>query len=64
MKLIANSLLVLTIASLPLLAWGQAGTTTRVTQGSGQNMADVQAEHYNGPKARIAVARFENKTAD
>ncbi|MEM1081262.1 MAG: CsgG/HfaB family protein, partial [Pseudomonadota bacterium] len=29
-----------------------------------QTMADVQAEDYNGPKARIAVARFENKTAD
>jgi curli biogenesis system outer membrane secretion channel CsgG len=27
-------------------------------------MAEVQGEHYNGPKARIAVARFENKTAD
>jgi curli biogenesis system outer membrane secretion channel CsgG len=64
MKLIANTLLALTIASLPVLAWGQAGTTTRVTQGSGQSMADVRAEDYNGPKARIAVARFENKTAD
>ncbi|NCO19142.1 MAG: hypothetical protein GW900_03680, partial [Gammaproteobacteria bacterium] len=27
-------------------------------------MASVQDEHYNGPRARIAVARFENKTAD
>jgi len=40
------------------------GTTTNVREGSGQNMADVAAEHYNGPKARIAVARFENKSAD
>ncbi len=45
-------------------AMAQAGTKVRVTEGSGQNMADVQGEHYNGPKARIAVARFENKTAD
>jgi len=46
------------------LALAQAGTKVSVTQGSGQSMADVQAEHYNGPKARIAVARFENKTSD
>jgi len=44
--------------------FGQAGTKVRVTEGSGQNMASVQDEHYNGPRARIAVARFENKTAD
>jgi len=40
------------------------GTTTNVRESSGRNMADVAAEAYNGPKARIAVARFENKTAD
>src|SRR6056297_2194255 len=40
------------------------GTTTNVRESSGRSMADAQAEHYNGPKARIAVARFENKTAD
>lgn len=39
------------------------GTTTNVRENSGRNMADVAAESYNGPKARIAVARFENKTA-
>jgi len=58
-----------TLAMTALLAasgslYAQAGTETRVTAGSGQNMADVAAQHYNGPKARIAVARFENKTAD
>lgn len=42
----------------------QAGTEVRVRDSSGRSMADVAAEHYNGPKARIAVARFENKTAD
>lgn len=40
------------------------GTTTNVRQGSSQSIADAQAEAYNGPKARIAVARFENKAAD
>jgi len=40
------------------------GTTTNVRESSGRSMADAQAEHYNGPKARIAVARFDNKTAD
>ena len=40
------------------------GTTTNVRESSGRSMADAQAERYNGPKARIAVARFENKTAD
>src|SRR6056297_2472540 len=40
------------------------GTTTNVRESSGRSMADAQAEHYNGPKARIAVARFENKTAE
>src|SRR6056297_3416115 len=42
----------------------QAGTTVKVRESSGRSMADAQADHYNGPKARIAVARFENKTAD
>ncbi|MDX1625915.1 MAG: CsgG/HfaB family protein [Wenzhouxiangellaceae bacterium] len=41
----------------------QAGTEVRVRESSGRSMADAQADHYNGPKARIAVARFENKTA-
>jgi len=40
------------------------GTTTNVRESSGRSMADARADHYNGPKARIAVARFENKTAD
>ena len=44
--------------------FAQAGTTTRVRDSSGLNMGDVRAEHYNGGKARIAVARFENKTAN
>jgi len=61
-SLILASSALLLVASSAL--WGQAGTKVRVTEGSGQSMAAVQGEHYNGPKARIAVARFENKTAD
>ncbi len=57
----------LILMSLPWLLTGcptGAGTTTNVRESSGRSMAEVQAEHYNGPKARIAVARFDNKTAD
>lgn len=56
---------VLLVAAMALLAGcPTTGTTTNVRESSNRNMADVQAEAYNGPKARIAVARFENKTAD
>ena len=40
------------------------GTTTNVRPGSSQNMADIQVQRYDGPKARIAVARFDNRSAD
>ncbi|MDX1625916.1 MAG: CsgG/HfaB family protein, partial [Wenzhouxiangellaceae bacterium] len=50
-------------AMAALLAGCPAGTTTNVRDSSGQSMAEARAEAYNGPKARIAVARFENKTA-
>ncbi|GAB4191365.1 MAG: hypothetical protein Tsb002_19940 [Wenzhouxiangellaceae bacterium] len=53
---------------LPLAAFIAAcattGTTTRVTSGSDQSIADAQAVPYDGPQARIAVARFTNKSAD
>ena len=34
-----------------------------VSSGSGENMEAFQFEPYNGPKARVAVARFTDKTA-
>lgn len=41
----------------------QSGTKTNVSSGSGgPTMAEAQGEAYNGPKARIAVARFKDKT--
>jgi len=42
----------------------ETGTTTNVRENSGRSIAEAQADDYNGPKARIAVARFENKTAN
>lgn len=58
--------LVLLVFSLTFLTGcpGTTGTTTNVREGSSQTISDAQAEHYNGPKARIAVARFDNKAAD
>jgi curli biogenesis system outer membrane secretion channel CsgG len=41
----------------------QAGTKTTVTNAnSGGSLNDTRSESYNGPKARIAVAKFTNKT--
>jgi len=38
-------------------------TTTRVTSTGGPSIAEAQAEDYNGPKARLAVGEFTDKTA-
>jgi curli biogenesis system outer membrane secretion channel CsgG len=37
-------------------------TEATVTSGSGASIQQAQAEAYNGPKARVAVSRFEDKT--
>jgi curli biogenesis system outer membrane secretion channel CsgG len=42
-----------------------AGTTSQVRDsGSGPSVAEAQAASYDGPQARIAVARFENKAGN
>jgi len=42
-----------------------AGTTTQVRDsGNAPSMSEARAADYNGPKARIAVARFENKAGN
>src|SRR5699024_8721287 len=42
-----------------------AGTTTQVRDsGSGPSIGEARAADYNGPQARIAVARFENKASN
>lgn len=46
---------------LPLALGGCAGTTARV-RGGGAGMEAARLEPYNGPRARIAVAKFEDKT--
>ncbi|MCO6413573.1 MAG: hypothetical protein J5I92_12620 [Thiogranum sp.] len=52
--------------ALPVSAgWNpfEAKTETRVTSGEGSaGIQEAQSEAYNGPKARIAVSRFDNKT--
>jgi len=55
---IRKTCLLLSLAGLAFLLAGC--TTGYVTQG-GPRMQDVLNEAYNGPKARVAVARFENK---
>lgn len=51
------------LAGLLLSACVTPGTKTTVTQGQGSPTIDqAQAEAYNGPKARIAVAQFKDKT--
>lgn len=43
--------------------WGCEMTPkARVTSGGGPGMAEAQLEAYGGPKARIAVSRFTDKT--
>lgn len=45
-----------------LLTFGlMACSSARVTSSGGSDMASAQMESYNGPKARIAVADFEDK---
>lgn len=42
-----------------------AGTTTQVRDsGSGQSIEEARSAAYDGPQARIAVARFENKAGN
>lgn len=37
--------------------------TATVTSGGGPSIAEAQAERYDGPKARMAVGEFQDKTA-
>lgn len=52
----------LAAASLAFLLVSCAPTAT-VTSGEGPTIAEAQAEEYNGPKARLAVGEFKDKTA-
>jgi curli biogenesis system outer membrane secretion channel CsgG len=55
---------VVILAFLALIIWLHAcAPTATVTSTGGQTIAEAQAERYDGPKARIAVGKFEDKTA-
>ncbi len=57
------TLALLSISALSSCSGMTPGTTTTVTAGQDSpTMDQVQAEAYNGPKARIAVSRFKDKT--
>ena len=63
--LVARGALLAAAAALLSGCPSTTGTKTNVTSGQGgPSIAEARAEPYNGPKARIAVARFENKSAD
>jgi curli biogenesis system outer membrane secretion channel CsgG len=53
-------LILLSILSLAIVS---CAPTARVTSGGGPIIEQAQAESYSGPKARIAVSRFKDKTA-
>jgi len=47
-----------------LIAWTTScAPTATVTSGGGPAIDEAQAEKYDGPKARLAVGNFEDKTA-
>lgn len=54
---------ILLVWLLALAGCVSPGTKAEVTSGqAAPSIAEAQAEAYNGPKARIAVARFKDKT--
>ena len=55
-------LALLGLISVLLWAYSCAPTAT-VTSSGGPSIAEAQAEQYNGPKARLAVGEFTDKTA-
>lgn len=52
---VATSLLAISASCAPMVS-------TKVTSSQGPDMASARAEAYDGPKARIAVSRFDDKT--
>ena len=57
--------LMLSLASLSMtacLTLGGSNVTTKVKSGDGPGMNEARQEKYNGPKARIAIIDFEDKT--
>lgn len=55
---------VLLICLLCISPWCSSETTVRVRDTGGPSIAEAQSAAYNGPQARVAVSRFENKSHD
>ena len=52
------------VALLAVIIWlFSCAPTAEVTSTGGPSIAEAQAERYDGPKARIAVGEFKDKTA-
>jgi len=57
-----KAFILLVLAFILLWLYSCAPTAT-VTSTGGPTIAEAQAEQYNGPKARLAVGEFQDKTA-
>jgi curli biogenesis system outer membrane secretion channel CsgG len=55
--------LALTAVSLVIVWIYSCAPTAQVTSTGGPSISQAQAEQYDGPKARIAVGEFQDKTA-
>ncbi len=52
------------IALVALVVWTfSCAPTAKVTSTGGPSISQAQAERYDGPKARIAIGEFQDKTA-
>jgi len=52
------------MAFLALAIWlSSCAPTATVTSAGGPSIAQAQAEPYNGPKARLSIGQFQDKTA-
>jgi curli biogenesis system outer membrane secretion channel CsgG len=63
-RMVRKRVLLVTLLLLAVGVWGCETTpTAKVTSGQeGPSISEAQQEAYNGPKARIAVAQFKDKT--
>lgn len=57
-----NSLIFVALLSL-LLILASCAPTAQVTSSGGPSISEAQAVPYDGPRARIAVSRFDDKSA-
>jgi len=55
--------LILSGLAIGLIGLISCAPTATVTSGEGPSIAEAQAERYDGPKARLAVGEFKDKTA-